>query len=171
MRDKRMREAIQTFAPYVFPEPKEGEPDELIGSYILEGSKPDINIVNYVFNFENNRDLEKMNRLTGCIEDEILGFLPENGKMMLDKTFIVSTTDFSYEEYKDSPFKFLKRIGFPREEWEKVHKVKIVRSVIMSPYLTPDYVDENYVERFIKYLREEIIKHSEQILMIFKGLK
>jgi glutamate/tyrosine decarboxylase-like PLP-dependent enzyme len=232
MRDKRMREAIQTFAPYVFPEPKEGEPDELIGAYILEGSKPgaaaaavwtahrimplnitgygrligetidgaqalwyglkhsdafevgnnvkirvcsvtkpDINIVNYVFNFENNRNLEKMNRLTGYIADKILGFLPENGKMMLDKKFIVSTTDFSYEEYKDSPFKLLKRIGFPREEWEKVQEVKIIRSVIMSPYLTPDYVDENYVERFIKYLKEEITKHSEQILKIFKGLK
>jgi tyrosine decarboxylase len=40
MKDKRMRESIQVFAPYVFPKPKPGEPDLLIGAYILEGSKP-----------------------------------------------------------------------------------------------------------------------------------
>lgn len=229
MRDKRMRESIQTFAPYVFPKPGEGQPDELIGAYILEGSKPgaaaaavwtahrimplditgygrligetidgaqalwyglknadefnvgknvninvypltkpDINIVNYVFNFRENKDLGKMNRLTAYIADKILGFLPENGKLMLDKKFIVSTTDFTYEEYKDSPLPFLRDVlGFPGKEWKKVRKVKIIRSVIMSPYLTPDYVDKNYVETFIGYLKEEISKCSIQILEIF----
>jgi glutamate/tyrosine decarboxylase-like PLP-dependent enzyme len=227
MKDKRMRESIQTFAPYVFPRPKEGEPDALIGAYILEGSKPgaaaaavwtahrimplditgygkligetidgaqalwyglthsspftfennikirvypvikpDINIVNYAFNFEGNRDLGKMNRLTAFIADEILGYLPKNGKLILDRKFIVSTTDFTIEEYENSPLPFLQRIGFSKEEWNKVKTVKIIRSVIMSPYLTPDYVDENYVEMFIDYLREEITRKSEQIMKI-----
>lgn len=231
MRDKRMREAIQTFAPYVFPRPKEGEPDALIGAYILEGSKPgaaaaavwtahrimplditgygkligetidgaqalwhglkhaepftleenhikikiraypvikpDINIVNYVFNVEGNRDLEKMNRLTAFIADEILGYLPEKGKVILDRKFIVSSTEFSHEEYKDSPFPFLQKIGFSKAEWDKVQSVKIIRSVIMSPYLTTDYVDDNYVDIFIAYLREEITANAEQIMKIF----
>jgi hypothetical protein len=231
MRDKRMRESIRTFAPYVFPKPGPGQPDELIGAYILEGSKPgaaaaavwtahrimplditgygrligetidgaqalwyglthapliqlnhqvkiksypvlkpDINIVNYVFNFENNNNLEKMNQLTQFIAEKILGFMPDEGKLILDKKFIVSTTDFTYEEYKNSPFNFLESIGFSKEEWEKVKKVKIIRSVIMSPYLTPDYVDENYVETFIKYLREEIINHTKEILKIHWGI-
>ncbi|MCX6584162.1 MAG: pyridoxal-dependent decarboxylase [Candidatus Aminicenantes bacterium] len=227
MKDKRMRESIQTFAPYVFPRPQEGEPDALIGAYILEGSKPgaaaaavwtahrimplditgygkligetidgaqalwyglthsspftfennikirvypvikpDINIVNYAFNFEGNRGLEKMNRLTSFISDEILGYLPRNGKLILDRKFIVSTTDFTIEEYENSPLPFLQRIGFSKEEWNKIRTVKIIRSVIMSPYLTPDYVDVNYVQMFIDYLREEITRNSEQILKI-----
>lgn len=227
MRDRRMREAIQTFAPYVFDKPKKGEPDELIGAYILEGSKPgaaaaavwtahrimplditgygkligetidgaqalwhglknckpfeagngvkikvypllepDINIVNYLFNFEKNFNLEKMNLLTTFIAGEILGYLPGKGEIMLDKTFIVSTTDFSHKEYEDIPFRFLKDMGFTKEEWERVHKVKIIRSVIMSPYLTPDYVDENYVKKFLEYLRKEITNNSKQILEI-----
>ena len=217
MRDKRMREAIQTFAPYVFGKPKENEPDVLIGAYILEGSKPgaaaaavwtahrimplniagygkligetidgaqalwhglehsspfalenglklkvyplskpDINIVNYVLNIEGNRDLEKMNRLNEFVADKILGYLPDERKTMLDKKFIVSSTDFCRDEYGDSPVTFLKGLGFSKEEWLRVKKVKVLRSVIMSPYLTPDYVDENYVGLFLDYLQEEL---------------
>ncbi len=111
-----------------------------------------------------------MNQLTQFIAEKILGFLPEKGKLILDKKFIVSTTDFASEEYKDSPFNFLESIGFSKGEWVRVKKVKIIRSVIMSPYLTPDYVDENYVDTFIKYLREEIIDHSKEILKIHWGV-
>ncbi len=227
MRDKRMREAIQTFAPYVFAKPQPGQPDELIGSYILEGSKPgaaaaavwtahtimplnitgygkligetiegaqalwhglevsdpfvlekevkikaypvtkpDINIVNYVFKFEDNGNLEVMNQLTNFIAEKILGYLPDNPVAMLDKAFIVSTTDFSHDEYKDSPLSFLKRIGISEDEWKRVHNVKIIRSVVMSPYLTSDYVDDNYVTKFIDYLEKEIAKHSNEILQL-----
>ncbi len=119
-----------------------------------------------MFNIK-NLDLEKMNLLTRFIAGEILGYMPGKGEIMLDKTFIVSTTDFSYEEYEDIPFRFLKDMGFTREEWERVHKVKIIRSVIMSPYLTPDYVDENYVKKFLEYLKKEIIDNSKQILGIY----
>lgn len=54
------------------------------------------------------------------------------------------------------PFKGL---GFSKKEWLRVKKVKVLRSVIMSPYLTPDYVDENYVGLFLDYLQEEISLH------------
>ena len=39
-RNRGLRNAIASFAPYVFPKPKPGDPDILIGAYILEGSKP-----------------------------------------------------------------------------------------------------------------------------------
>lgn len=228
MRDKRMREVIQTYAPYVFERPTPGTLDELIGSYILEGSKPgaaaaavwtahrimplnitgygkligetidgaqalyyslehadpfevtghikvkvvpvikpDINIVNYVFNFDGNRNLEKMNELTKFIGEKILGPLPEGNQLMLEKTFIVSTTDFTKEEYQNSPLPFLRRIGFSETEWKSIKEVKIIRSVVMSPYLTPDYVDANYVDRFIEYLKQEIRKKAPEILEIY----
>lgn len=228
MKDKRMREAIQTFAPYVFPKPKKDEPDTLIGAYILEGSKPgaaaaaiwtahrimplningygkligetidgaqalwyglnntdyfsvndkiqikahtivkpDINIVNYVFNFKDNTDLKKMNNLTEFFSKNILGPIPKGGESMLDKKFIVSDTNFSFEEYGDSPLIFLQKIGFSKMEWNNNHNLTIIRSTIMSPYLTPDYVDENYVDRYIAYLKKEIKNKSNEILSIF----
>jgi len=227
LKDKRMRESIHTYAPYVFRKPKADEPDILIGSYILEGSKPgasvaaawtahrimplnitgygkligetidgaqalwhslknadafelddelrirvypllkpDLNIVNYVFNFENNTKLSILNKLTEYIGDHILGHTLESGGTMIEKQFIISNTDFDEEEYGDSPVSFLKDIGIPEKEWQKVRKVKILRSVVMSPYLTPDFVDDNYAGRFIAYLQKEILKHKEHILSI-----
>lgn len=228
MKDKRMRNAIHTFAPYVFKKPKPGEPDDLIGSYILEGSKPgaaaaavwtthqimplnitgfgkligetidgaqalyfalskltnivvndsikinvypitkpDINIVNYVFNFEGNKSLKKMNKLTGYIAEKIFGPDPVKNQTMLQKSFIVSSTELSKHEYGNSPLGFVKKLGFSREEWEKVQSIKVIRSVIMSPYLTTDFVDDNYVLEYSVMLRQELKKHCEQINLIF----
>jgi len=224
-----MREAIQVFAPYVFKKPKKGEPDQLIGSYIVEGSKPgfsasavwiahrlmplnitgygkligetidgalelyeaienspsfniaksqtrikiyplckpDLNIVNYVFNFEGNKNLKKLNNLNKYIKMEILGFEPGKGKSMLDKKFIISSTTFNKEEYGNSILNFLKKLGIDEKEWNKVKEIEILRSVIMSPYLTSDYVEEEYCKKFINYLKEEIEKRSEEILKIY----
>lgn len=225
MKDKRMRESIQVFAPYVFPKPKPGEPDILIGAYILEGSKPgasaaavwtshrimplnilgygkligetidgaqalyyglanaqpcqlservsieviplikpDLNIVNYFFNFSGNTNLELINKLTAYVTDRILGSLPESGKSMVSKEFIVSSTDLTIEEYGDSPLLFLSEIGISKEEWHRVKAIKVARSVIMSPYLTPDYVDENYVDIYILYLQQQFIGNRDKIL-------
>ena len=228
MRDKRMRESIHTYAPYVFKKPAKNSPDIIIGSYILEGSKPgaaaaavwtahkimplnitgygkligetidgaqalffslnnadkivleknitiemlpvtkpDINIVNYAFNFSDNKSLTKMNELTKHISENIFGFKTDDSQIMLEKSFIVSSTEFTYEEYGDSPMQFLKKIGIQKNEWDKVHEVKIVRSVIMSPYLTTDYVDENYVKMFIEKLKYKILQNKTRIMEIF----
>jgi glutamate/tyrosine decarboxylase-like PLP-dependent enzyme len=228
MRDKRMREFIQVFAPYVFPKPKPGEPDILIGAYILEGSKPgaaaaavwaanrilplnitgygkligetidgaqalyyglanhgnfvlkngkkinvipltkpDLNIVNYFFNVEGNNDLSIINALTEYITSKILGPDPEPGETILEKTFIATSTELDIHEYGDTPYHFLKNhIDISEKEWRKNQKLTIVRSVIMSPYLTPDYVDENYVELFIQYLENELKENSDEIIKI-----
>jgi len=231
LRDKRMREAIQTFAPYVFPKPKPGETDELIGAYILEGSKPgaaaaavwlahrimplnitgygkligetidgaqalwyalehapvckidneikvcphalvkpDLNIVNYVFNFVGNTNLVKMNRLTQWIYNELLNPIPDSGGLILEKYYIVSITNFNKKNYSDVPILFLEKIGIPQKEWDKVGEMDILRSVVMSPYLTPDYVDENYVEKFVKVLYNQIIERKHEIKQIYYSL-
>jgi tyrosine decarboxylase len=230
IKDKRMREAIQVFAPYVFPKPKLGEPDILIGAYILEGSKPgasaaavwtahrimplnisgygkligetidgaqalyfgleksnpislkdgirvkaipiikpDLNIVNYFFNFEGNKNLEITNKLTAFIIDQVLGYQPAMGKTMISKEFIVSDTDLTEEEYQDSPLLFLSEIGITKAEWNRVKKIKVARSVIMSPYLTPDYVDENYVDLYIRYLEKQISAHENDLVKLFRS--
>jgi tyrosine decarboxylase len=228
LKDKRMREAIHAFAPYVFGKPEKNQPDILIGSYILEGSKPgaaaaavwtahrvmplnisgygkligetidgahalfhglqtlnpvtisenitiqvyvlakpDLNIVNYIFNFSENSNLQKLNRLTAFIASKIFGPDPIKSHLMLEKSFIVSTTALSQEEYGDIPFDFLKRIGISLEEWHKVQNLQVIRSVVMSPYLTTDFVDENYVEKFRSTIEKELIQHSDEIRRIY----
>lgn len=230
IRDKRMRDAIQTFAPYVFSKPQKGEPDQLIGSYILEGSKPgaaaaavwlahkimpqniygygkltgetidgaltfyealknapkfkvndkifikvhplckpDINIVNYIFNFEGNKDLEKINKLSKFIKDNILSPVPEKGKSMIDKIFIASDTSFDKKEYGYCILPFLNELGIDKKEFDKVGEIFVLRSVIMSPYLTTDYVEKNYSEEFIKYLKCEISQNVADIEKIYIG--
>jgi hypothetical protein len=211
-RDKRMRDSIACFAPYVFKRPEPGQPDVLIGAYILEGSKPgaaaaavwtahrtlpldvrgygllvgetidgaqalhfaleklaarrtfvclgrlvfvrpvvkpDLNIVTYAFNFVGNRDLDVMNDLNRRIAGECFGPLPAAGATMLERSFIISSTDFTYEEYGEAPGEFLARMGISEDAWKPKGSVTVLRSTVMSPYLTTDYVDTNYVERFL----------------------
>ena len=235
MRDKKMREAIQTFAPYVFSKPKKGEPDILIGSYILEGSKPgaaaaavwvahrilplnitgygkllgetidgalnfyhslenfepiyigedkkgevikikaipvtkpDINIVTYVFNFKGNSSLEKMNALNTFIGKYLYSFDPLTYKPILEKDFIVSTTEFSYSDYGKAPLDLLERAGIKPEEWGEGKSIFILRSVVMSPYLTTDYVEENYVKRFRQSLERNFAKWKSVLIDIWEG--
>lgn len=229
LKDKRMREAIQVFAPYVFGRPEKGEPDQLIGAYILEGSKPgasaaavwlahrimplnitgygkligetidgalrlyealekaplfdvddtlkikvwpllrpDINIINYVFNFENNTNLEKLNNLTSFFAKELIGEKPKGHKGLLEKAYLVSSTEFTQDEYGESVISFLKKIGINTSEWGRVKTLKVIRSVIMSPYLTPDYVEKSYADDFIEFLKKEIKQNKEKIVEIWK---
>jgi hypothetical protein len=101
--------------------------------------------------------------LTSFIVDNILGSMPEIGKSMLTKDFIVSSTDLTHEEYADSPLLFLSEIGIDEKEWRRVGSVKVARSVIMSPYLTPDYVDENYVDLYINYLNQQLKSNAKNL--------
>lgn len=211
-RNRGARDVIACFAPYVFKQPEPGEPDVLIGSYILEGSKPgaaaaavwtahrtlplnitgygrligegldgahalhyalvhksvrysltccgrkvivrpvtrpDLNILLYAFNFEDNTSLEVMNRLNERIAGECFGGIPATGTTMLAKTFIVSSTELSHEEYGMSPAAFMKELGICVSEWGPGRRVFVLRSTVMSPYLTTDYVDRNYVDVFL----------------------
>jgi hypothetical protein len=50
-----------------------------------------------------------------------------------------------------------------------VGALKVARSVIMSPYMTPDYVDNNYVRAFGEYLRAAAIEHRQRLVAIAGG--
>jgi len=218
-KDRRYRDSIACFAPYVFSKPEPGEPDMLIGAYILEGSKPgaaaaavwtahrtlplniegygrligeaidgaqalyfalhdhcadrtfscdgdqvfvkpviepDLNIVTYAFNYVNNPDLDRMNELNERIAGKCFGPLPKSGSTMLERTFIVSSTDFTHKEYGNSPLGFLERMGIDTSAWGPGAYLKIIRSTVMSPYLTTDFVEENYVVRFLETIEERL---------------
>ena len=206
-RDKRARNAISYFAPYVFSRHEQDNP-MLLGSYILEGSKagaaaasvwaahrcvplhiggygkligetiegaqllygalnergcfevgdkrvlvktltrPDTNIVVYAFNLEGNTSLAEMNALNRRIKEP----LTYASGMILAKDFMVSSTELSHGEYGDTPQSFVEACGIPASEWQTVGKVFVLRSCIMTPYLTRHYTDEDYVAKYFETL-------------------
>ena len=74
--------------------------------------------------------------------------------------FIVSKTELSYHEYGDIPVDFIKKLKIDQKEWFNLEpeerKVVVIRSCIMSPYLTKDYTDEDYVSKFIEVIKSKL---------------
>lgn len=200
-RDKRIRNIISYFAPYVFEEGNEYQNPLLLGSYIMEGSKsgaaaaavwaahqvvglnndgygriigetiegalrlhsmmvekeriraghklfriapltrPDTNIVVYAFNEDGNTSLARMNDLNRSMKERLYY---EPGKRTHQYEFMVSSTLLSRDEYGDGPLDFLHRLGIPSGEWAKEGEVFVLRSTIMSPYLTSDFTHLDY---------------------------
>lgn len=210
-RDRRVRNLISYFAPYVFDAEKDQHQPALLGSYILEGSKagaaaaavwtahqvvgldlggygkiigegilgarrfyrriceqkafdsaggkvriiplmdPDLNIVVYAFNREGCSDLSQMNALNRKIKER-LSYAP--GTAIYAYDFMVSSTALERQVYGDSPKDFLRRAGITESEWERVGEVFVLRSCIMSPYLTPDFTEVDYLgELFAGFAR------------------
>lgn len=118
--------------------------------------KPDFNMVDYIFNIKGNTDLVKMNEL-------IFNFYKKSSYFTTPylNDLLVSHTEFDYEDYKDSPLNVLKQAGFSKEEWDKVHKLMLIRSCIVTPYLnnkeTFEYFsnkfDEAIIEKFSELLK------------------
>jgi len=219
-RDRRARQLISYFAPYVFSEDDADSNSLLLGSYIVEGSKagaaaaaawtahqvlglnvegygkiigegiegaqrfyqhiceeplirvgdrsfriaaltePDMNIIVYALNEESNNSLEQMNDLNRRIKEKLC-FSPNKSVYVYD--FMVSSTTLEHAEYGDQPQKFLDKFGIPESEWEASHEVFVMRSTIMSPYLTEDFTDVDYLGQFFQNLEkllQEIIKEE-----------
>lgn len=94
-------------------------------------TKPNFNMVDYIFNEEGNTNLVAMNKLNHDFYDwasYAKGGLYEN-------EFITSHTDFATSDYGDSPFDFVNRLGFNWEGWQHTQKVTILRASCMSPYM------------------------------------
>jgi tyrosine decarboxylase len=114
--------------------------------------RPDLNIVDYVIKEEGNPSLDAMNRLNRAIYDQC-SFV--SGDMM-KKDFIVSKTVFSPEEYGNVPLDFVRRCGFDDAEWQKTPSVLVLRSVIMTPYLSDEVEFGAYFDRLVGIMRKVI---------------
>ncbi|MCY7485726.1 tyrosine decarboxylase [Paenibacillus alvei] len=117
-------------------------------------TKPDFNMVDYVFNEEGNTDLEKMNKLNHDFFDYasyVKGGLYSN-------EFITSHTDFAIPDYGNSPLEFVNSLGFSREEWDRVEKVTILRACALSPYAHNKDVFEEYALKIEKAIQDKLEK-------------
>ncbi|MDR0270217.1 tyrosine decarboxylase [Paenibacillus sp.] len=115
-------------------------------------TKPDFNMVDYVFNEEGNTDLEKMNKLNHDFFDYasyVKGGLYSN-------EFITSHTDFAIPDYGNSPLEFVKSLGFTEQEWDRAEKVTILRACALSPYAHDAATFEEYAGKIEKAIQQKL---------------
>ncbi|WP_106766746.1 tyrosine decarboxylase [Paenibacillus faecalis] len=106
-------------------------------------TKPDFNMIDYVFNEEGNTDLGVMNKLN----NEFYGHASYVKGGLYYNEFLTSHTDFAVPDYGNSPLPFVKSLGFSEEEWEREQKVTVLRACAMSPYVNDKEVFDEYAEK------------------------
>ncbi|MCM3341883.1 tyrosine decarboxylase [Paenibacillus sp. MER TA 81-3] len=124
--------------------------DKTINVYPL--TKPDFNMVDYVFNEAGNTDLEKMNKLNHDFFDYasyVKGGLYNN-------EFITSHTDFAIPDYGNSPLPFVESLGFSEKEWDREGKVTVLRACGLSPYAHDKAVFDEYAAKIEKAMQDKL---------------
>jgi tyrosine decarboxylase len=93
---------------------------------------PDFNIVCMAINEKGNTNLDKMNQLNEAIYNEssyISGPVYKND-------WITSKTALSDEDYGGAPKTFVKRLGIPEKEWNRVKSVYVLRICVLNPFIS-----------------------------------
>ncbi|HPX81279.1 MAG TPA: tyrosine decarboxylase, partial [Syntrophales bacterium] len=121
---------------------------------VIPLSRPDINIVDYAFHEQGNGSLEEMNRLNLAIYEQCSY---KAGPVYLSD-FIMSKTALSREEYGDAPAAFIEKFGIAAGEWDRLESVYVLRSCILTPYLTSNTTYEEYWRNFMQAMERAIGK-------------
>ena len=116
--------------------------------------QPDLNIVDYVVKEIGNPGLQAMNDLNKAIYEECSYV---SGDLM-KKEFITSKTVFSPAEYGNVPLDFVRKCGFADEEWKKTPSVLVLRSTIMTPYISDEKEFAAYFARLVDIMKRVITK-------------
>jgi len=122
--------------------------------------RPDFNMVDFAFNIEGNKDLEKMNQLNLDLYN-LSSYV--SGPVYKDD-FITSHTKLDYEDYKDAPRELAERLGIPKEEWDKVHSLRVMRACVLTPYFMNEKVTENYWQKYVESMKGKL----EELIPKFK---
>lgn len=115
-------------------------------------TRPDFNMVDYVFNEKGNTDLAKMNALN----EEFYQYASYGKGGTYHNEFITSHTDFAIPDYGHSPYPFVKSLGFSREDWEQEGKVTILRASAMSPYAYDEQTFACYAAKMAQAMEEKL---------------
>jgi tyrosine decarboxylase len=124
--------------------------DKTISVYPL--TKPDFNMVDYVFNEDGNTDLGKMNKLN----HDFFGQASYVEGQLYSNEFITSHTDFAFPDYGNSPLPFVKNLGFSEAEWDKEGKITVLRACALSPYAHYKDVFEEYASKIEKAMQSKL---------------
>lgn len=117
--------------------------------------EPDFNMIDYVIVEKGNKDLAKLNEMQSKFYD--LSCFASGS--CFNNEWIISHTDFAVPEYGDSPIGFVcGKLGFSKEEWDRVGKITVLRSTIMSPYTGDKKLFDEYAESIDKVIEKRIRK-------------
>lgn len=120
-------------------------------------TRPDFNMVDYVFKEKGNDDLISMNKLNHSFYDQA-SYVTGN---IYNNEFITSHTDFAIPDYGNSPLSFVQNLGFTEAEWEKAGKVTILRAAVLTPYM-------NNKERFDEFAPKIKSAMQDKLEKIYK---
>lgn len=106
-------------------------------------TKPDFNMVDFVFNVVGNGDLTVMNDINESLYNMSSIMTPN----IYSNDFLTSHTDFSTEDYGNAPLDILKRLGIPELEWKKVDKLTLLRACVLSPFMNDINIFNEYLDK------------------------
>jgi len=159
------------------------EDEEIICRALV--NPPDLDIVNYAFNFKGNHSLDVMNKLNDLIVKFYNTALePPEYLSFLNKDFVLASNTLDREQYGNIPEEFMSDMGIvgsgedgkgSMEEWKEAEGLKVIRSVYMHPWELPDALMEEFKNSLKKVIGESIygIKQEEHLRKFAeaKGLK
>ena len=70
--------------------------------------------------------------------------------------FITSKTALTREEYGETPRSYVEKFGIDAGEWERLGSVSVLRSCILTPYLTSNATYEDYWRCFMGAMERAI---------------
>jgi tyrosine decarboxylase len=120
-------------------------------------SRPDLNVIDFLFNDCENQDLAETNRLNRYLYDRCSY---RSGPVYLED-FILSKTVLSKDDYDGAVRGILKRLNIPSPEWTETGELFVLRSCMMTPYLTSNQTFDEYWVKFCDTLR----RHLERYLL------
>ncbi|HAH07491.1 MAG TPA: tyrosine decarboxylase [Elusimicrobia bacterium] len=114
--------------------------------------RPDFNVVDFAFNEAGGNDLDAMNSLNRRLYE---AFSYKSGPVYA-KDFITSKTSLDYAEYGDAPRAFVRSLGIPDAEWDRVRSVFVLRSCVLTPYLSKNTTYAEYWAGLLAALRAKL---------------
>lgn len=118
-------------------------------------ARPDLNVMNFVLNRWGNTDLESMNKLNRYIYDQC----SYRSGPVYSEDFILSKTVLTPEVYDFAASHFLERVDIGMEEWARVGRVFVLRSCLMTPYLTANQSLAEYGTKFRAALQNHLRRY------------
>lgn len=139
---------------------------EELGSLEVEGvifritclSRPDLNVIDFLLSHCDNRVLAETNRLNRFLYDRCSY---RSGPVYLED-FILSKTVLSRQDYDEAVRGILQRLDIPDSEWTQTSELFVLRSCMMTPYLTSNQTFDEYWSKFCKALT----RHLKQYLIV-----
>ena len=113
-------------------------------------------MVDFAFNVEGNKDLEKMNQLNL----DLYNLSSYVSGPVFRNDFITSHTEFTYDDYGYAPKDMVERLGIDSAEWDRVHSFRLMRACVLTPYFMTYKSTKHYWETYLDSMKHKL----EQIL-------